>query len=167
MEEPSAALPSSAQSIRCGGEQPKAGSHLTKAGSDQGSGRSATRGGQSRRAGAVGFPAAFPAEPVLGKTFRPICGISRSHARSCTWERTLHGCVNRSPPRWISGECVCTQRSFCSPFHIPYPPGVSEFPGGRELVSSLNGYTEAGVLLFECCQEPPPAFVQRHLEEMP
>lgn len=42
-------------------------------------------------------------------------------------------------PLWGScRECVYAQLGFCSPFfHVPYLPGGSEFPGGRQAVAVI------------------------------
>lgn len=54
------------------------------------------------------------------------------------------GCV--CPRRSSLGkqqECVYAQLGFCSPFHVPYLPGGSEFPGGRQAVAVIAVRAEA------------------------
>ena len=176
-----------------GGEQPKAGCNLINAVgpesgacSEQSSCRAAARGGQSKRARAVFFPAAclpwrvlvwqdrseLQAKSVLEKSFRAIRGIDRSHVslgrEAALGEFPAWMCLSTLLAREAAGSVCILSCASPSPFMFLIFQEPLNSLRGRETVASLNHCACRGrVLLSECCQESPSAFVQTQLEEMP
>lgn len=84
---------------------------------------------------------------VLHKSFRVICvlmGSACPWGERLRWEDSPVDLFVPASPRWESSkECVYAQPGFCSPFHVPYLPGGSEFPGGRQAVAVIAVRAEA------------------------
>lgn len=91
--------------------------------------------------------AELQAGSVLHKSFRVICvlmGSACPWGERLRWEDSPVDLFVPASPRWGSSkECVYAQLGFCSPFHVPYLPGGSEFPGGRQAVAVIAVRAEA------------------------
>lgn len=91
--------------------------------------------------------AELQAGSVLHKSFRVICvlmGSACPWGERLRWEDSPVDLFVPASPRWGSSkECVYAQLGFCSPFHVHYLPGGSEFPGGRQAVAVIAVRAEA------------------------